>query len=86
MAAADEAELRGDAAAALAVIEQHLFGPDGKIFWRRERILRLSQLELFGPWLPAWVTSRWLLEQALQSFGPSKRTATERALRVAVEI
>lgn len=80
--AVDQAEQRGDARGALDLIEQRLFGPDGEVFWRYERILRLSQLTTLGPWLPRWATSRWLLELALQELGP----ALARVLRVVEEI
>lgn len=86
MTKVDEAERRGDAATAMALIEERLFAPDGKVFWRPWRILRLGQLELFGPWLPRWATSRWLIEQALQDISQAPRVAVSEAIAVAVEI
>ena len=63
-----------------------MFGPDGELFWRHERILRLSQLATFGPWLPRWATSRWLLELVLQELGPTRSPALSDALRVVEDI
>lgn len=86
MRAVDDAERRGDAGAALDLIEEQLFDPDGRLFWRADRIVRLSQLALFGPWLPRWATSRWLMEQALQELPPTGGPAVHEAIRVAAEI
>lgn len=86
LADVDEAERCGDAAGALDLIEDRLFGPDGKVWWRPQRIYRLSQLVTFRPWLPGWVTSRWLLEQALQDLHPSMKSAVARAMHVAAEV
>lgn len=86
MLAVDAAERRGDARGALNLIEQRLYGPDGKFFWRAERILRLSQLATFGPCLPRWATSRWLLEQAVQQLPPTGSPAIERAFRIVADI
>ncbi|WP_183100266.1 hypothetical protein [Nocardioides pelophilus] len=86
MLAVDEAERRGDARGALDLIEQKLFGPDGKLFWRGERIARLVQLATFGPLLPRWATSRWLLEQAVQELSPTRNRAFDRALLTVADI
>jgi len=81
----DEAERRGDALDALRLI---LASPDGgqSAFWRSWRIARLAQLVSLGPMLPAWVHSRWILEQALQDLSPATRTITAGALDAAIEI
>jgi len=84
--AVDEAERRGDARGALDLIEQKPNGPDGEFFWRPERVLRLSQLATFGPWLPRWATSRWLLEQALQELAPTRNSAIDQAFRTVADI
>lgn len=75
----DAAERRGDARGALDLIEQRLFGPDGELYWRPWRITRLSQMANFGPWLPRWATSRWLLEQALQDLPSSRHPGVAKA-------
>ena len=63
----------GDALGALAIMEEHMVGPDGECFWKHWRLKRLMQLQLFGPLLPGWVTSRWILEQALFSIIEGRR-------------
>jgi hypothetical protein len=83
---ADEAEHRGDARGALAIIEQHLAGGDGETFWRPARIERLLQIAALGPVLPAWTTSRWILDQALQLLDEAVREPHRRALQIAVEL
>lgn len=88
MLAADDAELRGDAVAALEIMGQHV--GEGT-FWRPWRVRRLYALALLGPGLPAWVTSRWILAQALQHLtrtsngGPGRRRVAQ-ALAIAVEL
>ncbi len=86
MASVDEAERRGDARGALDLIQQRLLDTEGKLFWRSGRIVRLSQLACFGPWLPRWATSRWLLEQTLQELGPSAGPVLEQALRAVSDL
>ncbi len=86
MLAVDAAESRGDARGALDLIEQKVNGPDGKFFWRAERVLRLSQLATFGPWLPRWATSRWLLEQAVQELPLTRNRAIDQAFRTVADI
>ena len=89
--AADAAEARGDAQEALAIMEEHLATcqPD-ETFWRPWRIRRLIQISVLGPLLPRWVTSRWILAQALQHLDPAPRgiakTRLKRALDLAVEL
>jgi len=81
----DEAERRGDARGALELI---LASPDGGQggFWRPRRIARLSQLFVLGRTLPAWVTSRWVLEQALQDLSPATRSITAGAMDAAIQL
>lgn len=86
MQAADEAEVRGDAVGALEVILSRPTGHDGRVFWRPERVCRLSQLYVLGPLLPRWATSRWILAQALQVMEPSNRNRSRRAYETAVRV
>ncbi|WP_148615529.1 hypothetical protein [Nocardioides rubriscoriae] len=86
---ADEAERRGDAAAALAVIERRLLGPDGEVFWNPPRVRRLHQLQDLGSAMPRWVTSRWILAQAVQALDerdPAARSKRLHALDIAREL
>jgi hypothetical protein len=86
MFAADDAEARGDAEAALALISETPLGPDGRPFWRPWRVRYLTQLATLGPLLPRWATSRWILAQALQSLDEGSRDRARRALEIAIEI
>ena len=84
--ATDDAERRGDARAALDLMEEH---PGGLAFWRPRRVRLLCQIAMFGPLLPRWATSRWILAQALQHLGqpgggPDRRV--HRALDQAIEL
>jgi plasmid stabilization system protein ParE len=85
--AADDAELRGDAVATLDLMERH---PDAEHFWRPWRTRRLLQLAVYGPLLPRWATSRWILAQALQHLperpGPVANRRVHRALETAIEL
>ena len=84
MIAADRAEARGDAAGALRIIERDLERHSAvPTFWRPGRVTRLLQLEVLGPWLPRWATSRWILDQAAQHLDPRGRDRALRALRIA---
>lgn len=86
MIAADRAEARGDAAGALRIVVQDLQRHSADpTFWRPGRLTRLLQLELLGPWLPRWATSRWILDQAAQHLDPRGRDRALRALRIAEE-
>lgn len=76
--AADDAERRGDAMQALATMAAH---PNGLAFWRPWRVRALGQIAMFGPLLPRWATSRWILAQALQHLGPPGGPANRRAHR-----
>lgn len=85
--ATDDAERRGDARAALDLMEGH---PGGLGFWRPWRARMLLQLAMFGSLLPPWATSRWILAQAGQQL-PEQRGGLEsrraqRALELAVEL
>jgi hypothetical protein len=84
--AADDAEARGDAEAALAILSERPFGPDGRPFWRPWRVRYLTQLAGLGPLLPRWATSRWILAQALQSLHEESRDKARRALELAIEL
>ena len=86
MAAVDEAERRGDARGALDLIEERLLDTDGNLFWRGDRIIRLSQLAGFGRLLPRWATSRWLLEQAFQELCPSGRPIIGQAMQAVSDL
>jgi hypothetical protein len=84
--ATDDAERRGDARAALDLMEGH---PGGFGFWRPWRVRALLQMAMFGSLLPPWATSRWILAQALQHLGqpgggPDRRV--HRALDQAIEL
>jgi hypothetical protein len=84
--AADDAERRGDAMQALATMAAH---PEGFAFWRPWRVRALGQIAMFGPLLPRWATSRWILAQALQHLGPPGDAANRRvhlALEQAIEL
>lgn len=83
---ADEAERRGDARAALDIIETSLREHPVENFWRPWRIDRLFQLAILGRWLPRWATSRWIVEQALQDLAPKRRLAHLEVLRIAIEL
>lgn len=85
MFAVDEAEARGDAMGALAIMDSCATGPNGEYFWRPERLARLMQIVLFGPELPGWVTSRWILDQAQHALHEGRRRMASRAEAVAVE-
>src|SRR6266545_3069824 len=61
MAAADDAEARGDAEGALKIMNDIECGPDGKPFWRPWRVQRLYQLVTLRDLLPPWAGSRWIL-------------------------
>jgi hypothetical protein len=87
MIRADDAELRGDAAGALALMESKPIGPDGRAFWRPWRLRHLQQLVDYRPHLPRWVTSRWILEQAAQALPTQgRRTAVLEALDLTVDL
>lgn len=86
MQAVDEAEARGDAAGALEIVETHPTGSDGRFFWNPHRVARLAQVVQLGGLLPAWATSRWILEQSLIQFDPALRGASQEAMRIAIEL
>jgi hypothetical protein len=86
MFAADDAESRGDAEAALALMSRMPLGPDGKPFWRPWRVRYLAQLAGLGPLLPRWATSRWILAQALQSLHEESRDRARRAIEIAIDL
>ncbi|MFT4082923.1 MAG: hypothetical protein QM638_10085 [Nocardioides sp.] len=83
MFAADAAEERGNVAAALRAIASVPDDWRGRRLWRPARIERLLQLEEFGPLLPRWATSRWLLAQAHHHRGRDQRGRLGRAVATA---
>lgn len=83
--AVDDAEARGDAAGGLHLMKDHLWDGDGRIFWSPQRMERLLQVALLGPYLPRWSTSRWIVEQALARLDPAERAPRQQALRIALE-
>lgn len=88
---ANEAESRGDAAAALAAIRRRPFAPEGGPFWSPSRVYRLHQLDLLGELTPGWAVSRWILAQALHyldeaQFGLGPRSRSGRAAEIACEL
>ena len=82
--AADAAEHRGDAGGALDVMSQHPWDVDGKLFWRPERLIRLAQITAFGPMLPGWATSRWILAQAAVVLDTASRGRYLNAMGIAL--
>ncbi len=84
--ATDAAEARGDALAALEMIELDLTQRQDLGFWRPERVQRLLQLHTFGRVLPRWATSRWILAQAAQWLDTSNRERSLRSLDVARDV
>lgn len=80
MLAVDAAESRGDASAALRMMEDMATGPDGRQWWRPERFRRLRQLVDLGDAVPAWVWGRWVVAQAAQSTPGQPRRANEVAV------
>lgn len=86
MFAANEAEARGDALDALVIMGSHPTDPAGEPFWRPWRVSRLDQLVTFGPILPGWATSRWILEQAHSTMHADRRAATTHAEEVAIRL
>jgi hypothetical protein len=87
MVAADEAERRGDARAALEVMERS-WARVGVGFWRPWRIQRLWSIACLEPMglLPSWAVGRWVLEQALQDLSGHQRQARKRALEMAMDV
>lgn len=83
MQAVDAAERRGDALEAIHLVNAHPYDADGRLFWRLERLRRLSQLAGLQGLLPRWATSRWILAQAAQHLDQPNRHRTSRAMHVA---
>ena len=63
-------ERAGDAAGALDLVVSTARRPDGTMMWSPSRIMRLLEIDTFGPRLPAWAWARWLRGQALDCLGP----------------
>ncbi|NPC41033.1 hypothetical protein [Nocardioides sp. zg-1230] len=66
MLAVDAAEAAGDPVKALALVEGMLHGPDGRPWWRPQRVRRLRQLVALGDAAPGWAWGRWVVAQAAQ--------------------
>ena len=66
MLAVDAAEAEGDPATALALVEGMPCGPDGRPWWRPQRVRRLRQLVALGDAVPGWAWGRWVIAQAAQ--------------------
>jgi hypothetical protein len=81
MLAVDAAEAQGDATGALAIIEDMPVGPDGRPWWRPERVRRLRQLATLGDDAPEWVIRRWVVAQAAQARPGRPREACDVAVR-----
>ncbi|SEB60221.1 hypothetical protein SAMN04489844_0649 [Nocardioides exalbidus] len=81
MFAVDAAEADGDARGALQLIEEMLLGPDGRPFWRPERVRRLRQLVELGADVPTWAVRRWAVAQAAQVSPGRPREAMDLAIR-----
>lgn len=81
--ATDEAEARGDARGALQLMERDLRLRDDDNFWRPEKVERLIQLDVLGPVLPRWATSRWILAQAAQWLDEDNRARMGEAFSAA---
>jgi hypothetical protein len=79
MMLAGEAEARGDANGALEVMDAFMIGPDGQPFWRPWRMKYLLQLANLAGFLPPWVTSRWICNQALHALHDRNRDRIRRA-------
>ena len=45
----------------------------------------MIQLQVFGPSLPPWVTSRWILAQAAQQLDSRLRGRAAKAIDIAVD-
>lgn len=82
MLAVDAAEAAGDPAKALDLVEGMRHGPDGRPWWRPQRVRRLRQLVALGDAAPSWVWGRWVIDQAAQ---PRPGRDTD-AADVAVEV
>lgn len=86
--ATDAAEARGDARAAIELIEQDLAGrgEEGARVWRPERLRRLLQIVVLGPLLPRWAVSRWVVAQAAQWLDPRASSRFRVAIKAAVSV
>lgn len=61
--------------------EEMAIGPDGRAFWRPERIRRLRQLVALGADVRTWAVRRWVVTQAVQASSGRPRDAMEMAVR-----
>ena len=83
---ADEAERRGDAAGALALMEAAGNDDDGRPIWRPWRVEYLSQFATLGPVLPRWAHARWILAQAGQWLDGDNRACVQAAMQKAIDV
>ncbi len=81
MLAVDAAEAQGNATRALELIEDMPVGPDGRPWWRPERVRRLRQIVTLGDDAPEWVFRRWVVAQAAQARLGRPREARDVAVR-----
>ena len=83
---ADEAERRGDAAGALALMEATSKDDHGRMIWRPWRMQYLAQFAELGLVLPRWAHSRWILAQAGQWLDADNRRNVHSALQKAIDV
>ncbi len=62
-------ERAGDVVGALELVLDTAFTQDGRARWTRGRIMRLLEIDAFGPRLPPWAWARWVRAQALDGVG-----------------
>ncbi|WP_167305854.1 hypothetical protein [Nocardioides euryhalodurans] len=79
-------EQAGDAAGALALMEQQPYDLDGGPYWAWWRVERLLQIASLPDVLPGWAMSRWILAQALAHLDEPGRRITTRAMRLACQV
>ena len=83
---ADEAERRGDAAGALALMEAAGTDDHGRPIWRPWRMQYLAQFADLGSVLPRWAHSRWILAQAGQWLDADNRRSVHSAMQRAIDV
>jgi hypothetical protein len=83
---ADEAERRGDAAAALELMAAAGHDAHGRPIWRPWRMQYLTQFAELGPVLPRWAHSRWILAQASQWLDMDSRRGVLSAMQTAIDV
>src|SRR5688500_6113047 len=83
---ADEAECRGDAADALALMEAVGQDDHDRLSRRPGRMQYLAQFAELGPVLPRWAHSRWILAQAGQWLDADNRRGVHSAMQKAIDV